>query len=75
MSHFVKVPFSNQWINRDLITKVDSTTDSTRALIEPTLTIFFSPNHSIEIRGKDSVTRMRALLGLPEPTPAPPDAA
>jgi hypothetical protein len=71
MSDFVKVPFSNQWINRDLITRVEveDTPSNPRSLTEPTLTIFFAPNHSIQIRGGDQVRRMRVLLRLPDPPP------
>lgn len=61
---FVKVPFERRWINRDLITQIENDDISTIHGTEPRITIFFAPNDSIEIIGKDSVSQMRAALGL-----------
>jgi hypothetical protein len=60
--NFVKVPFERQWINRDLITRIEM--DETIASHTPRLTIVFSLDDRLEIIGKDSVSQMRAALGL-----------
>jgi hypothetical protein len=57
---FVKVPFARRWINRDLITMIQTGESAG----EPRMRIYFAANDSIEFCGADSVSQMRAALGL-----------